>query len=155
MKKSKIVVSSCLLGYKTRYDGSDKNLVGGADTLYEQYDVIHFCPEAEAGLGIPRETIELVDMGEAGIRVMGTETRTDVTDKLRIVCEQMLAKLEGEEIAFFLLKARSPSCGICSKLHDYEGNEIGFAPGLWAQMLITKYGADKILTEESILSHLS
>lgn len=150
MKKSKIVVSSCLLGYKTRYDGSDKNLMEIADELYQRYEVIHFCPEAESGLGIPRETIELVDMGEAEIRVMGTETRTDVTDKLRTICEQKLAELEGEEIAFFLLKARSPSCGICSKLHDYEGNEIDFAPGLWAQMVIAKYGVDKILTEDNI-----
>lgn len=149
MKKSKIVVSSCLLGFKTRYDGSDKNLVGGVDALHEQYEIIHFCPEVEAGLGIPRETIELVDMGEAGIRVMGTKTRVDVTEKLRVVCEQMLAKLDGEEISFFLLKARSPSCGISSKLHDYLGNEIGFAPGIWAQMIIAKYGNKvKILSEE-------
>ena len=150
MKKSKIVVSSCLLGFKTRYDGSDKNLVGGVDALHEQYEVIHFCPEVEAGLGIPRETIELVDMGSEGIRVMGTKTRTDVTDKLRAICEQKLAELAGDEIEFFLLKAKSPSCGICSKLHDYDGNEIGTAPGLWAQMLIDKYGADKVLSENDL-----
>lgn len=150
MKKNKIVVSSCLLGYKTRYDGSDKNLLDVAEKLLEKYDVLHFCPEAEAGLGIPRETIELVDMGEAGIRVMGTKTRTDVTDKLRAICEQKLAELAGDEIEFFLLKAKSPSCGICSKLHDYDGNEIGTAPGLWAQMLIDKYGSDKVLSENDL-----
>lgn len=150
MKKSKIVVSSCLLGYKTRYDGTDKNLLDVAEALFEKYDVLHFCPEAEAGLGIPRETIELVDMGSEGVRVMGTKTRTDVTDKLRAICEQKLEELKGLQIEFFLLKARSPSCGICSKLHDYDGNEIGVAPGLWAQMLIDKYGADKVLSEEEI-----
>ena len=34
----------------------------------------------------------------------------------------------------FVLKSRSPSCGLSSPLHDAAGREIGTAPGLWAAL---------------------
>ena len=144
----KIVVSSCLLGHKTRYDGRDK-----ADAFRNppaDADFVPFCPEADAGLGIPRETIELVRLADGRIRVMGTETRTDVTEQLEKCCLAMADKLEREGVDGFILKARSPSCGISSPLHDYDGNVIGSAPGIWARIVGERFPDALCMSEEDM-----
>lgn len=47
----RVLISSCLLGMKTRYDGRDKKY--DISFLPAGAEIIPFCPEVEAGLGIP------------------------------------------------------------------------------------------------------
>ena len=65
----KILVSSCLLGCKVRYNGSDVNV---EDKCFEQltlkYEIIPFCPETNAGLLTPRPPAEI--QGGEGIDVL-------------------------------------------------------------------------------------
>ena len=142
----KIVVSSCLLGLPTRYDGRSKliEFSSGAAEL----EFIPFCPEMEAGLGVPRECIELVQLVDGSIRVMGRESRRDVTDVIEACCLRMVEKLKKEAVACFILKARSPSCGMISALHDMSGREIGQAPGVWARIVAESFPGVPCVSEE-------
>ena len=56
----RIGVSSCLLGEAVRYDGGHKRDRFLLDTLGPFVEWVAVCPEAELGLGTPREAIRLV-----------------------------------------------------------------------------------------------
>ncbi len=144
----KIVVSSCLMGLPTRYDGRSREAEFPA--WCETAEIVHFCPEAEAGLGIPRECIELVRCGDGGVRVLGRQTHADFTDRLVACCSERIARLQSEGVDLFVLKARSPSCGKVGILHDREGNEIGTAPGIWAGMVGEFFPDVPCITEEEL-----
>lgn len=101
----KIVVSACLLGENCKYNGGN-NYSSAVAEFVSGREVIAVCPERLAGLGIPREPIEIVD---------GTVKRKDGTSvdaQLRDAVFQILAQLEGEEIECVILKSRSPTCGV-------------------------------------------
>ena len=118
-----------------------------------EMELVPFCPELAAGLGCPRPPIELVQSegfkpstastsstfqprGSAlPIRVLRVDRTGDATDALRAACEaeaEALARAGG--VDGFVLKSRSPSCGLASPLHDMQGRETGAAPGLWAAL---------------------
>ena len=104
-------------------------------------EIVPFCPEVAAGLGCPRPPIELVRTDE-GVRVLRVDRKGDVTDALRAACEAQadaLARTGG--VDGFILKARSPSCGLSSPLHDAAGRQIGAAPGLWAALARERFPA--------------
>ena len=58
-----IGVSSCLVGEKVRFDGGHKQNRYLLDTLGQYFAFRPFCPEVSIGLGVPRETIRLIDAG--------------------------------------------------------------------------------------------
>ena len=66
----RIGISSCLLGEEVRFDGGHKRDAFVNDILGRFVDFVPVCPEVEVGLGIPRETIRLVKVGEK-IRLRG------------------------------------------------------------------------------------
>ena len=128
-----------------------------------EVELVPFCPELAVGLGCPRPPIELVQ-GEASepstvstastsstfqprgsappIRVLRVDRTGDVTDALRAACEaeaDALASAGG--VDGFVLKSRSPSCGLASPLHDMQGRETGAAPGLWASVARERFPA--------------
>ena len=55
----KILVSACLLGRNCKYSGGN-NLDEKVVAFVEGHEVIPVCPEAAAGLGIPRVPMEIV-----------------------------------------------------------------------------------------------
>lgn len=133
----KVVASSCLLGFKTRYDGRDKKHDFGGIPADVEY--LPFCPEVEAGLGVPREPIELVRMDDGSIHVLGRQTREDFTDRIEACCRAKVAELKRDGVDCFVLKSNSPSCGLESPLHDACGNVVGTAPGVWARIVATEF----------------
>lgn len=101
----KIVVSACLLGENCKYNGGNNYSPTVAEFIKGR-EVIPVCPERLAGLGIPREPIEIVD------GVVRRKDGTSVDDALRKAVEQILAQLEGQDIECVILKSRSPTCGV-------------------------------------------
>ena len=51
----RIGISTCLLGEKVRYDGGHKLDRFLRDTLGQWVDYVPVCPEAECGMGTPRD----------------------------------------------------------------------------------------------------
>jgi Uncharacterized conserved protein len=160
----KIVISPCLLGRPVRYDGKSKPAQLPAWFADADTELIPFCPEVAAGLGTPRPPIELVapaapapDAAAPAIRVVRVHDRADLTDRLAAACDAMIAQLHASPapVDLFVLKARSPSCGISSPLHDADGAEIGAAPGIWAAAVKAHFPQAKIITEEELNSKTS
>ena len=129
----RLCVSACLLGVPCRWKGDSKPCEAVRRLADDpRVAIVPFCPELAAGLGCPRPPIELVRTDE-GVRVLRVDRTGDVTDALRAACEAQAEALErAGGVEGFVLKSRSPSCGLASPLHDAAGREIGTAPGLWA-----------------------
>ena len=69
MESIRLGISACLLGENVRFDGGHKLDRYLRDTLGKFVEYIPVCPEAECGLGIPREAIclsSLVSEGSKG-----------------------------------------------------------------------------------------
>ncbi len=111
----KIVVSACLLGENCKYNGGN-NYSEAIAEFVKGREVIPVCPERLAGLGIPREPIEIVD------GVVRRKDGTSVHDALRDAVEQILAELKGQDIECVILKSRSPTCGV---KQVYDGSFSG------------------------------
>lgn len=108
--RGRVVVSRCLLGEAVRYDGRDKHQPA-LDALAGCFEVVPFCPELAAGLGVPRPPIDLV--GAAGAaRVVDRAAGVDVTAPLAAAVARFVAGAGPIDGA--ILKANSPSCGVGS-----------------------------------------
>ncbi|RFT16429.1 MAG: hypothetical protein OP8BY_1607 [Candidatus Saccharicenans subterraneus] len=122
MDKPTVVISACLNGFFNRYNGgtvSDDNV----NALKPRFELITVCPEVEIGLGIPRKTVSLFKLGDR-IEVIQRETGLNVTQKLLDYSEKTINNLP--EVDGFILKAKSPSCGVKSAkvFGNREGTNI-------------------------------
>ncbi len=72
--RNKILVSACLMGFRVRYNGSEKAQLSAQLARWEQEQrlVIH-CPELAAGLSVPRPPAEI--MSADGKDVMHGQAR--------------------------------------------------------------------------------
>ena len=113
--KQNIIVSACLLGEPCRYDGASKTCQEVL-RLRDRYNLIPVCPEVFGGLSTPRIPSERI-----GDRVV-SKVGTDVTAQYLRGAETALRMAEAGQVAFALLKARSPSCG---KGQIYDGTFTG------------------------------
>ncbi|MBN2605187.1 MAG: DUF523 and DUF1722 domain-containing protein [Bacilli bacterium] len=112
MVKPVIVISSCIEHDRCRYDGS---FIASkyVKKLKEYLEFITVCPEMAIGLPSPRESIRLVKRDNVGhIQLLGSKSGTDFTDKMNDFSETYLRKLDPQKIDGFILKSKSPSCGI-------------------------------------------
>ncbi|MFI7440545.1 YbgA family protein [Nonomuraea indica] len=108
MTRPRVAVSSCLIGEPVRYNGGhsrDRFLSGPLDPYV---DWVPICPEMEAGLGTPRETLRLERSG-AGPRLMTRTTRADLTERMTALAAARAASLDVDGYVF---KSRSPTCGV-------------------------------------------
>ncbi|NOQ17235.1 MAG: DUF523 domain-containing protein [Methyloprofundus sp.] len=130
MLQKSIAVSACLLGHKVRYDGADQEQPVIFNTLAEQFKLIAICPEMEIGLGVPREKIELVTKG-LQTRVQSIQAPVvDLTLKIQNYAQYFL---EHETISGFILKDKSPSCGVENcKIKDQQGITHNNGTGVFA-----------------------
>ena len=107
----KIGVSACLLGQKVRYNGGHQHDRLITEVLGRFMEFIPVCPEAECGLGIPRETMRLVgDLDNP--RLLTSKTAVDHTDRMKDWAAKRLVELEREGLRGFIFKSRSPSSGM-------------------------------------------
>lgn len=120
-EKIPVGISSCLIGNPVRYNGGHKRDRRITDTLNALFDYRPVCPEVAAGLGIPRPTIRLVQNG-IEIAVRGAKKPDlDVTRPLAEASAKLVENLP--EVAGFILKKDSPSCGVFRvKIYREDGH---------------------------------
>ena len=151
-------VSSCLLGEAVRYDGTDKYAGTLVEHLSAHFELRGFCPEVAIGLGIPRETIELVASDSGEIRCLGTQTaELDVSTPLRASVVKRQA--EFSELSGYLVKARSPSCGLGSTPLYGAGPPgkrklVGYSSGLFTASLSEYFPNLPIAQEDNLADAL-
>ena len=124
----KVLVSACLLGRCCKYNGGH-NRSEKALAFVEGREVIEVCPEVQAGLGIPRVPIEIVD------GVLRDRDGNEKDAVLRAAVDEILHRIDGEDIECAILKSRSPTCG---PRQVYDGTFSGTlrdGAGIFAQAL--------------------
>ncbi len=104
----KIGISACLMGYRYRYDGTDRLNEELLDIL-NKHELIPICPEFSSGFPVPHDPIELKN-GKAYLK-----DGSDVTAKLLKGCR--LSFMKVKDCDFVILKTKSPSCGY-KKIYD-------------------------------------
>lgn len=136
----RIGISSCLLGNKVRFDGGHKHDRYLTDTLGQYFEWVPVCPEADLGLGVPRETIQLVQAeGEQQVRLLTTKTNIDLTRRMRSFAARRARAFAKEGLSGFILKSGSPSCGMERvKVHQAKGAFKRAGQGLFAEALLQR-----------------
>ncbi len=110
-----ILISACLLGLKTRYDGRSKGNSTCLSLLAGRCRV-PFCPEQLGGLPTPRTAADIID--GTGADVLAGRARVisrdgiDVSRQFIRGAEQTLYLARQLEVEAVFLKAGSPSCGL-------------------------------------------
>jgi uncharacterized protein YbgA (DUF1722 family)/uncharacterized protein YbbK (DUF523 family) len=134
-----IGVSSCLLGNPVRYDGGHKRDDYIATTLAKYVEYIVVCPECEAGFGVPRKPLRLVS-GASFPRFVVRETGEDKTEQMNSWIERKLNELSKIKLCGFLLKSKSPSCGMERvKIYNEKGAVAASGSGMFGSALMSRF----------------
>jgi uncharacterized protein YbgA (DUF1722 family)/uncharacterized protein YbbK (DUF523 family) len=135
IRKPRIGVSSCLLGASVRWDGGHKRDRFLTDALAPFVEWVEVCPEVAIGLGTPRETVHLLGRAEAP-RLVGTKSSVDHTDAMESFARTKLDELATLELAGFVLKSDSPSCGMERvRVYNHKGAAERRGVGAFARVL--------------------
>jgi uncharacterized protein YbbK (DUF523 family) len=145
-----ILVSACLLGLPTRYDGKTKRSQAVLDYLEKENLLpVPICPEQLAGMTTPRDkTFFKCGDGQEVLSGKGEVVSVDNQPMNEIFCRGaklalQIAHLSGCQRA--LLKERSPSCGV----HQiYRGDEKVKGAGVTTALLMN-IGIE-VISEEDI-----
>lgn len=127
----KILVSACLYGLCTRYDGNNCILKNKTFSEWKNRGMlIPVCPEEMGGLSTPRNPSEIT-----GDKVM-TSSGEDVTCFFRRGADKALETAKKNNVVFAVLKDGSPSCG-CKNIYDgsFSGNKTA-GTGIFARKLL-------------------
>jgi uncharacterized protein YbbK (DUF523 family) len=115
-----IIISACLCGINTRYDGKN-SLNEKAAKLLSEGKAVLVCPEQLGGLSTPRPAHEIqggtgAEVIEGLAKVISINGEDGTRDFIRGAEETLkIAKQVGAHTA--ILKAKSPSCGY-GKIYD-------------------------------------
>ena len=108
--KPRIFASKCLGFANCRWDGATVN-DRFVERLGKHVDYVAFCPEMEIGLGCPRDPIRVVLIN--GQRTLfQPNTGKEFSKEMLTYRSKQLSALKKEKLSGFILKSRSPSCGI-------------------------------------------
>ena len=119
---TKILVSGCLLGENCKYNGGN-NYNPRVVEFLKGKEVISICPEMMAGMGCPRNPIEIVD------GVLTDCHGKNVDSLIRKSVIEIMDRIRDEEIQCAILQSRSPTCGV-NQVYD----------GTFSGKLIPGYG---------------
>ncbi len=128
-----------MLGNAVRYDGGHKRDLFLVDTLGKYVEWVTVCPEVEIGLGIPRPTLRLVQVGDKA-RLQRASDGTDHTQRMQDFAQRRVRALEGEDLCGYVLKKDSPSCGMERvKVYRSGTTPTRSGRGLFAQALLERF----------------
>lgn len=137
----KILISSCLLGQRVRYNAQALPCRHPLLALWSrQQRLVAICPEMRGGLPCPRPPAE-IEAGQ-GSRVLSGDARVitrsaeDVTAAFVRGAEAALALCRQQRIKLAVLKAKSPSCGSQSTYDgSFSGTLVDGGQGVTAALL--------------------
>jgi len=107
----RVLISSCLLGERVRYDGGHKRDPYIVETLGNFVNYVPVCPEVDCGLPTPREAMRLVGDPSAP-RLVAAKTGVDHTERMKRWARARLKELESLDLCGYICKKDSPSSGM-------------------------------------------
>ncbi len=132
-----VVVSQCLDLDACRYNG-ERIRAPFISILAPYAELRPVCPEVEIGLGIPRAPIRIaVDGGRP--RLVQPDTGRDLTAAMQSFTAEFLGAQDA--VDGFILKSRSPSCGIKdTKFYSADGTQpSGRGAGLFGAGVLERF----------------
>lgn len=138
--KPLVGISACLCGDRVRYDGQDKGQPKLIQALEKQLQLLKICPEVAIGMGVPRPPIQLVRSGQK-TEALGVENpQQNVTSELAgyaqaIINHHAAITTSHPPLCGFILKNRSPSCGVGNTPIHENGLPVAMGSGIFAQQL--------------------
>jgi uncharacterized protein YbbK (DUF523 family) len=141
MDKINLIISSCLCGNNTKYNGGN-NLIDKLELLEEKFNLITICPEVFGGLSTPRDPSEI-----KGDKVYSNQG-LDVTENFNSGALKAVEILKKSNAKYALLKEGSPSCGV-HKIYDgtFSGTKIpgsGVTTNMFKDLGIKVYSENEI-----------
>ena len=133
-----VVISRCIDFDSCRYNGAVIR-ASLREELEPHVDFKPICPELEIGLGVPRDPVRLIRSND-GARMVQPATGRDLTAPMEKFSRAWLGSIG--EVDGFILKGRSPSCGIrdAKRFHS-EAEDAGAdkGAGLFAARVLERH----------------
>ena len=126
---TKVLVSGCLLGENCKYNGGN-NYNPRVVEFLKGKEVISICPEIMAGMGCPRNPIEIVD------GVLTDCHGKNVDSLIRKSVMEIMERIRDEEIQCAVLQSRSPTCGVKQVYDGTFSGKLIPGSGVFAKSLI-------------------
>ncbi|TYB31796.1 MAG: DUF523 domain-containing protein [Candidatus Mcinerneyibacterium aminivorans] len=104
----KILISACLIGLRTRYDGKIINKL--CTDNFQKRCLIPVCPEQLGGLSTPREPADILFL-DGSKRAVSRNSKIDLTENFLKGARETLKICKKLNINKAILKSKSPSCG--------------------------------------------
>jgi uncharacterized protein YbbK (DUF523 family) len=131
------IVSACLVGINSRYDGKNELRDELIDIL-KSGELLPLCPEQLGGLPTPRPPSTIIN-GD-GYDVLDGKTRVinqrneDVTENFTRGAKKVLKIAKVLNVKEAILESRSPSCG-CERICDKNSDETLRGDGVLTALL--------------------
>ena len=126
---TKVLVSGCLLGENCKYNGGN-NYNPRVVEFLKGKEVISICPEMMAGMGCPRNPIEIVD------GVLTDCHGKNVDSLIRKSVMEIMERIRDEEIQCAILQSRSPTCGVKQVYDGTFSGKLIPGSGVFAKSLM-------------------
>jgi uncharacterized protein YbbK (DUF523 family) len=145
-----VVISRCIDFDSCRYNGQVIR-ASLREKLEPHVVLVPICPELEIGLGVPRDPVRL-ETRAGGVAMVQPATGRDLTAQMEVFSDRFLGALQ--EVDGFILKSRSPSCGVSDAKRfraadERAGHEVG--PGLFAARVLERF-PDAVVEDEAGLA---
>lgn len=150
-----ILVSSCLAGFKVRYNATD-SLDNRIHKLFSENKAITVCPELLGGFSTPREPAEIVGGdGEDvldGKAIVVEKSGKDVTELYINGAYVTLKKAQELSATTIILKEYSPSCGSSMIYNgEFKGKKVA---GIGVTTALLRRNGLKVISEENLTDFL-
>lgn len=137
-RKISIGISACMYGCRTRYNGKGVDAIKYFGREKENFVFTPVCPEAQSGMGIPRDPISLRGGGGEAVWEETARVKTrggkDVTLELKDGCVCSMNTLQKAKVDAFIFMEGSPSCGVYRT--SLRGRRMGHPPGVFGALLL-------------------
>lgn len=135
----RIGISSCLLGNHVRYDGGHKRAAFLVEAFGQAVEWVAVCPEVEIGLGVPRPTLGLQQVG-GDLHLLRPSDGADLTEAMLAYARRRVRDLERLGLCGYVLKKGSPSCGMDGvEVYREAGAPIRSGRGIFARVLLERF----------------
>jgi uncharacterized protein YbbK (DUF523 family) len=151
-----ILISTCLVGVETQYDGGSKRMEEMV-AMVRSGRAVCLCPEQLGGLTTPREPAE-IEPGKTAADVLAGRGRVlsisgkDVTEQYVSGARKVLAFCQDVGVEAAILRATSPACGSEQTCDGTHSGTLRPGRGVAAELL-AQHGI-AVYNQENYLGHL-
>lgn len=124
----KVLVSACLLGRNCKYNGSN-NYNESVIAFLKDKEIVEYCPEVMAGMGVPRTPMEIVN------GVLTDRDGNILEEVMNRTVEKALAQITEMGVDCAVLQSRSPTCGVNQVYDGTFSGRLVKGQGVFARAL--------------------